>query len=487
MKKEKDYSKYFAPSIKDARKRFREDVKFIDFNLDPKYEKLGEGLTYSIKTYGCQGNVADSEKIAGILEKMGFVLNEEEEKADLIIFNTCAIRENAEERVFGELGRIKKYKKTNPNLILAICGCMPQEEKTIATIKKKVPHLDLVFGTHNIASLPEYLYDVIKESKKVVEVKSIEGDVYENIPVKRDDNKKAWVNIMYGCDEFCTYCIVPYTRGKERSRLPEAIIKEVEDLAAAGYVEVTLLGQNVNAYGKDLIDLEYSFGDLLKDLNKTKISRIRFTTSHPRDLDGKTIDAMALGGNIMPNLHLPVQSGNNDVLRRMNRKYTREEYLEKIRKLKEKVPGISITTDIIVAFPGETEEQFKDTLTLVEEVEFEGAYTFIYSPREGTPAATYENLLTEEEKHERLDKLLEVVNAYSYKGNLKYEGKIVEVLVEGYSKNKEDMLTGYTRHNKLVNFSGDASLIGKVVNVEIEKAYSWHLQGKISNQEKFNE
>lgn len=487
MKKEKDYSKYFAPSIKDARKRFREDVKFIDFNLDPKYENLGLGLTYSLKTYGCQGNVADSEKIAGILEKMGFTYNDKEENANLIIFNTCAIRENAEERVFGELGRIRKYKKHNPNLIVGICGCMPQEEKTILAIKKKAPHLDLVLGTHNITSLPEYLYDVIKESKKVVEVKSIEGDVYENVPVKRDSDKKAWVNIMYGCDEFCTYCIVPYTRGKERSRHPEAIIKEVEELADNGYIEVTLLGQNVNAYGKDLTDVDYSFGDLLKDLNKTKIQRIRYTTSHPRDLDDKTIDAMALGGNIMPSLHLPVQSGNNEVLKRMNRKYTREEYLDKIKKLKEKVPGISITTDIIVAFPGETEKQFLDTLSLVKEVEYEGAYTFIYSPREGTPAATYENPLTEEQKHERLDQLLEVVNDYSYRGNIKYEGKVVEVLVEGFSKNKENMLTGYSRHNKLVNFSGDESLIGKVVNVKIEKAYSWHLQGIVTDQKEIDE
>ncbi len=487
MKNEKDYSKYFEPSIKNARKRFKEKTEFINFKLNPKYKNLGDGLSYSLKTYGCQGNVADSEKIAGILEQMGFVQSETEENANLIIFNTCAIRENAEERVFGELGRIKKYKKKNPNLILGICGCMPQEEKTIATIKKKVPHLDLVFGTHNIANLPEYLYDIIKESKKVVEVMSIEGNVYESIPVKRDSNKKAWVNIMYGCDEFCTYCIVPYTRGKERSRLPEAIINEVKELAEEGYIEVTLLGQNVNAYGKDLEGMDYSFGDLLKDLHDTKISRIRFTTSHPRDLDDKTIEAMALGGNIMPNLHLPVQSGNNDVLKRMNRKYTREDYLEKINKLKEKVPGISITTDIIVAFPGETDEQFQDTLSLVKEVEYEGAYTFIYSPREGTPAATYPNPMTEEEKHERLNELLEVVNDYCYKGNLKYEGKVVEVLVDGYSKNNDNMLTGYSRHNKLVNFVGDETLIGQVVNVEITKAYSWHLQGKISNKLEYDE
>lgn len=479
MKDNKDYSKYFAPSIKDARKRLKKNVEFVHFNLDPKYHHLGDGKTYLIKTYGCQGNVADSEKMAGIFEAMGFKPGTDETNSDIILFNTCAIRENAEERVFGELGRIKKYQKVNPDMILGICGCMPQEEKTIATIKKKVPYLDLIFGTHNITSLPEYLYDIMKNSKKIIEVKSIEGDIYEDVPTKRDSDKKAWVNIMYGCDEFCTYCIVPYTRGKERSRKPSAIIEEVNQLAKDGYVEVTLLGQNVNAYGKDFLDTDYSFGDLLTDLNKTKIPRIRFTTSHPRDLDEKTINAMALGGNIMPALHLPVQSGNDEVLKRMNRKYTREDYLEKIKELKTKVPGISLTTDIIVAFPGETDEQFQDTIRLVKEVEFEGAYTFIYSPREGTPASTYPNPMTEEEKHQRLNSLLEVVNEYSYQGNLRFENQIVEVLVDGPSKNNESILTGYTKHNKLVNFTGDASLIGKLVNVKITKAYSWHLFGEI--------
>ena len=283
---------------------------------------------------------------------------------------------------------------------------------------------------------------------------------------------------MYGCDEFCTYCIVPYTRGKERSRKPEAIIKEVEELASKGYIEVTLLGQNVNAYGNDL-EGDYSFGDLLNDLNKTSIKRIRYTTSHPRDLDSKTIDAMAKGGNIMPHLHLPVQSGNNEVLKRMNRKYTKEEYMAKVNELKAKIPGISLTTDIIVAFPGETEEQFLDTLSLVKEAEYEGAFTFIYSPREGTPAATYPNPLTEEQKHDRLNQLIEVVNEYSLKGNKRFEGKVVEVLVDGVSKNNEQMVSGYSEHNKLVNFEGDSSLIGSLVKVKITKAYSWHLFGEI--------
>ena len=287
---------------------------------------------------------------------------------------------------------------------------------------------------------------------------------------------------MYGCDEFCTYCIVPYTRGKERSRRPEAIIKEVKQLAKDGYIEVTLLGQNVNAYGKDFTDLQYTFADLLKDLHQTDIARIRFTTSHPRDLDDATIEAMALGGNIMPHLHLPVQSGNTTVLKKMNRKYSREEYLEKIKKLKEAVPGISLTTDIIVAFPGETEEEFQDTISLVEEVGYDGAFTFIYSPREGTPASKLPNPLTEEEKHARLNELNEHINDNAFKGHKRFEGEIVEVLVEGYSKNNENILTGYSKHNRLVNFIDSLekpSKIGDLVNVKITKAHSWHLYGEV--------
>lgn len=471
------YSKFVEPSIKDARKRRNEEIKFSIFDLQPKFINFGIGKKYHLKTYGCQGNLSDSEKMAGILEAMGFTQTDVEIEADFVLFNTCAIRENAEERVFGELGRFQKFLKAKPDMIIGICGCMPQEEKTIRKLKKSFPYVKVVFGTHNISSLPEYVYDAFN-GQKVMEVLSIEGNIVEDIPVKRDHNAKAWVDIMYGCDEFCTYCIVPYTRGKERSRQPESIIKEVENLAKRGYVEVTLLGQNVNAYGKDLEGRNYTFANLLEDLSKTSIKRIRYTTSHPRDLDLDTIKAMAIGGNIMPNLHLPVQSGNNEVLKRMNRKYTKEEYLEKIRLLKEYVPGISITTDIIVAFPGETEEQFLDTIDLVEKVEFEGAFTFIYSPREGTPAATYENLLTEEQKHDRLNRLNEVVNKYSLKGQMRFEGKVVEVLVEGPSKNNPELLSGYTKHNKLVNFIPKNAKVGDLVKVEITKAYSWHLYGE---------
>ena len=471
-------SKFIVPSLKDARKRLTKNTNYIHFKLDEKYLGIGDGKFYHLKTYGCQGNLADSEKISGILESMGYKKTDSDEKADLIIFNTCAIRENAENRVFGELGRIKSLKKSNPQLIMGLCGCMAQEEKVVDLIKKKYPQVDIVFGTHNIHNLPEYLENCYSNQGRVFEVYSIEGDIVEDVPVRRDHNKKAWVNIMYGCDEFCTYCIVPYTRGKERSRLPEDIIKEVEQLANEGYIEVTLLGQNVNAYGKDFTDRNYTFADLLKDLNNTNIKRIRFTTSHPRDLDDATIEAMARGGNIMPHLHLPVQSGSNEILKKMNRKYTKEEYLEKIEKLKKAIPGISITTDIIVAFPGESEEDFNETLDLVRKADFEGAYTFIFSPREGTPAAKLEDNLSKEVKKERLLTLNKLINEGYAKGNKRFEGEIVEVLVEGFS-DKKDTLTGYTPNNKLVNFVGKEELIGTLVNVKIEKAFSWHLRGKL--------
>lgn len=475
----KEYSKMNMPNMTLARKRLNKNTNVIRYSLNPLYSKLGEGKTYHLKTYGCQGNLADSEKIRGILEAMGYSYVDCDEKADLIIFNTCAIRENAENRVFGELGRIKNLKKENPNLIIALCGCMSQEENIVNKIKEKYPQVDIVFGTHNIHKIDEYIYDVIVEKKKVIDVYSFEGDIVEDVPVIRDHNKKAWVNIMYGCDEFCTYCIVPYTRGKERSRMPEDIIDEVKCLAKEGYVEVTLLGQNVNAYGNDFDDRKYTFANLLDDLYKTDIKRIRFTTSHPRDLDDETIRVMAKGGNIMPHLHLPVQSGSNNILKKMNRKYTKEEYLEKVRKLKEAVPGISITTDIIVAFPGETVDDFNETLDLVQKADFEGAFTFIYSPREGTPAAKYHNDLTEDEKKERLLELNKYINDGYARGNKRFEGKVLKVLVDGVSSKNENILTGYSEHNKVVNFAGSKELIGKIVEVKIEKAFSWHLRGKI--------
>ncbi len=475
----KDYGKYFnTPSLKDARMRKR-DTEIIEFTIDDKYQKLGTGKKYSIQTYGCQGNEADSEKMSGIFEQLGFSRAQSSEDADIILLNTCAVRDNAENRVFGEMGRLSSLKKTNPDLILGICGCMPQEESVVNRLLEKYPYIDLIFGTHNIYKLPEYLYSAYLDKERVVEVFSTEGSIVEDIPKVRDSKHKAWISIMYGCDEFCTYCIVPYTRGKERSRQPEAIIAEVKELAENGYKEVTLLGQNVNAYAKDL-DSEYTFGQLLRDLNETGIERIRFTTSHPRDLDLDTIKAMADSEHVMEHLHLPVQSGSNDILKKMNRKYTREGYLELIRQLKLHIPDISLTTDIIVGFPNETEDDFVKTLTLVKEVGYEGAFTFIYSKRDGTPAAKYDDNVTPEEKKNRLNRLMEATNSGYLAGSKRFEGEIVEVLVDSVSKNNPEMMTGYSRHNKLVNFKGAADLIGKIVKVRILEGKTWHLLGELA-------
>ncbi len=475
----KDYSKYFKPSIKGARKRLNKETKRIEFNIPSNIKELGTNKTFKVVTYGCQGNEADSEMIIGILESLKFKESDTLETADIILLNTCAIRENAENRVFGELGRLKQYKKTNPDLILGICGCMSQEEVVVERILKKFQYVDLVFGTHNIHLLPSYLETVFFSKERVIEVFSEEGHIIENMPKTRANSKKAWVNIMYGCDEFCTYCIVPYTRGKERSRDKDDIINEVKDLITNGYEEVTLLGQNVNSYGFDFENSDYRFKDLLSDLNNLPISRIRFTTSHPKDFDLETVKVLARGGNLMPYFHLPVQSGSNRILKKMNRKYTKEKYLELISWIKEYIPTASITTDIIVGFPTETEEDFNDTLDLCRQVNYEGAFTFIYSKREGTPAAKMEDDIEESIKKERLQILNKVINSGYLSGNKRFEGKIVNVLVDGPSKNNDLVLAGYSENNKLVNFKGDHSLIGKIVPVKITEAKTWHLVGEL--------
>jgi len=471
------YQGYLFPSLKEARKRTINQIKKIEYNLPDNLQGLGKDRNYLIKTYGCQANLADSEKMSGLLEALGYNQVDNEKEADIIILNTCAIRENAENRVFGELGRLKILKTFNPEILIVLCGCMPQEENVVHKVLAKYPQVDIVFGTHNLHLLGEYIYNAYFSKEKVVRVFSKEGEIIEGVPIKRETPQKAWVNIMYGCNEFCSYCIVPYTRGQERSRSRLDIIKEVESLVQAGCKEITLLGQNVNAYGKDLRGINYTFADLLKDLNKINIPRIRFTTSHPRDLDFQTMEAMALRGNIMPYLHLPVQSGSNIVLKKMNRKYTREEYIEKIRILKRMVPDISITTDIIVGFPGETEEDFKLTLDLIKDVDFEGAYTFIFSPRQGTPASKYEDDIDIETKKRRLQTLNEYVNAGYLKGNKRFENTNVKVLVDGYSGKNKEVLSGYTEHNKLVNFEGKDHLIGQIIDVKIVEAFSWHLRG----------
>jgi len=473
-----DIEKYFTPNLKKARKRSKNTIEELKFELSDAHQKIGLHKTYQIHTYGCQGNEADSETMAGILELMGFTKTDDEAESDVIILNTCAIRENAENRIWGELGRLKAYKRQNPNLILGLAGCMAQEENVVERVLKKYQHVDIVFGTHNIHKLPSYIETAMFSKERVIEVFSKEGEIVENLPKTRNHKFKAWVNIMFGCDEFCTYCIVPYTRGKERSRSKEEVIKEVESLVEQGYVEITLLGQNVNAYGKDFKDKDYTFGDLLRDLDKTGIKRIRFTTSHPHDLDLKTMEAMRDCESVMPFFHLPVQSGSNKVLKKMNRHYTKESYLKVLNQLKETVPGISVTTDIIVGFPSETEEDFEETLDLVEKADFEGAFTFVFSKREGTPAASYDDPTPEEDKKQRLYRLNEMINAGYLKGNKRFENQVVEVLVDGVSKKDDTVLAGYSQHQKLVNFKGDRSLIGKLVHVKITKAKSWYLFGE---------
>ncbi|HZG57362.1 tRNA (N6-isopentenyl adenosine(37)-C2)-methylthiotransferase MiaB [Paenibacillus sp.] len=471
------------PDYKEGKKRGKEDVEVhYDFNIPEEMRAFGAGKKYLVTTYGCQMNEHDSETMKGMLESMGFAATEDKREADVILLNTCAIRENAEDKVFGELGHLKHLKLERPNLVLGVCGCMSQEEGVVKRIMAKHQHVDLIFGTHNIHRLPKLLQDAYYDKEMVVEVWSKEGDIVENMPKKRE-GMKAWVNIMYGCDKFCTYCIVPYTRGKERSRRPEDVIAEVRELARQGYKEVTLLGQNVNAYGKDFEDRTYRFGDLMDDIRKIDIPRIRFTTSHPRDFDDHLIEVLAKGGNLVEHIHLPVQSGNTDVLKKMSRKYTREQYLELVAKIKRAMPNVVLTTDIIVGFPGETEEQFQDTLSLVKEVRYDSAYTFIYSPREGTPAADMADDIPAEEKSARLIRLNDALNEISREANEKLRGQTVEVLVEGVSKNNADMLSGRTRSNKLVHFQGPHDLIGTFAQVTVTEPMTWFIKGELADAE----
>ncbi|MFG3612095.1 tRNA (N6-isopentenyl adenosine(37)-C2)-methylthiotransferase MiaB [Rummeliibacillus stabekisii] len=482
---EKDYSKYFqstytAPSLKDAKKRGKEEIQYHkDFNIDEQFMGMGTGRKFLIRTYGCQMNEHDTEVMAGIFLQLGYEPTENVEEANVILMNTCAIRENAENRVFGELGHLKPLKLKNPDLLIGVCGCMSQEEAVVKKILKTYDQVDMIFGTHNIHRLPEILNEAYLSKEMVIEVWSKEGDVIENLPKVRKGNTKAWVNIMYGCDKFCTYCIVPYTRGKERSRLPEDIIQEVRSLASQGYQEITLLGQNVNAYGKDFENRQYRLSHLMDDLRKIDIPRIRFTTSHPRDFDDALIEVLAQKGNLVEHIHLPVQSGSSDMLKIMARKYTRESYLELVRKIRTKMPDVALTTDIIVGFPNETEEQFEETLSLYKEVGFEMAYTYIYSARAGTPAAKMQDNVPLEVKKDRLQRLNAVVNEYCGKALKKYDGEIVEVLVEGESKRNPDVLAGYTRKNKLVNFKAPKEVIGKLAKVKVTEAKTWSLSGEL--------
>ena len=468
------------PNIKDARIRTKEkiEVSYDKYKVPESIHNIGHNKTYTILTYGCQMNVHDSENISGIMEDLGYTKEENYEKADVIIINTCAIRENAQNKVVGILGRIKKLKETNPNIITIIGGCMPQEESVSNMIKDKYKWVDIVLGTHNIYDIPILLENITKERKQNIEVYSVEGSIIENLPVKRDSKIKAWVNIQYGCDKFCSYCIVPYTRGKQRSRLPKDILKEVEELKNKGYKEVTLLGQNVNAYGKDL-DSNYRMENLLEDVAKTGIKRVRFVTSHPWDFTDNMIEVIKKYDNIMPYIHLPLQSGSSRILKLMARRYTKESYLELVDKLRKNIPNLALTTDIIVGFPGETIEDFNETLEVVNKCKYDSAFTFIFSKREGTPAATMPDDVTLDEKNERLHKLNELVNKYSLENNQKYLNKIVPVLIEGYSEKDKSMLMGYTDTMKLVNVLGDPSNIGSIKQVHITEVKTWSMEGEI--------
>ena len=443
----------------------------LENNMDKKL--------FCISTYGCQMNEEDSEKLSGMLKSQGYERTENKEEASIIIFNTCCVRENAENKVFGNLGQLKQLKKKNPNLVIAICGCMMQQVGMADKVLKTFPYVDIIFGTHNAHKFPEYLHRVLQEGVQVKEILNKEEGIVEGLPIDRKSDVKAFVTIMYGCNNFCTYCIVPYVRGRERSRKSEDIIKEIEELVSKGYKEITLLGQNVNSYGKGLEE-DIDFAGLLRKVNEVKgLKRVRFMTSHPKDLSDDVIMAIKECDKLCEQVHLPVQSGSSRILKEMNRHYDREYYLDLVKKIKSEIPDVTLTTDIIIGFPGETEEDFLDTLSLCEEVGYDSAFTFIYSRRNHTPADKMENQIPDDIKHDRFNRLVEAINKKVVIKNKEYEGKVVEVLVEGPSKNDETKLTGRTRNGKLVNFAGDEKLVGELVNLKIVRAQPFSLIGEI--------
>lgn len=468
---------WVLPDLKEAQKRTTKTIDRIDtFTIPEAARMMGRGKTYFISTYGCQANERDSETIAGILDELGFTPNETPENSDVIIINTCAIRQNAEEKVLGEIGNFKRLYRENKDLIIGVCGCMAQEEGLVETLLTKYSQVRLLFGTHNIQELPSMLYSCMYDGKKIVKIYSKEGEVYENLPVHRFGTFKAWVNIMYGCDKFCTYCIVPYTRGKQRSRKMSEILKEVQQLKDEGYKEITLLGQNVNAYGKDM-DNEQDFATLLEEVAKIGIPRVRFTTSHPWDFSEKMIDIIAKYDNIMPFIHLPLQSGDDDVLKLMGRRYTKESYLALYDKIVTTIPNVSVSTDIIVGFPNETDEQFEHTLDVVRYCKYDNAFTFIFSARPGTPASRMKDSIDMETKRKRLAKLNKTWNDLALEKNKAYVGRTVTVLVDGPSKKDENVYSGYTDTQKLVNFKGENIQPGDFVEVKILDAKTFSLDG----------
>lgn len=463
--------------------KIQEQDRFIEavYEQNQRYYAIHQAKPrYLIQTFGCQMNEHDSEKLCAMLDQMGYERGLTASECDLIIYNTCAVRENAELKVYGNLGQLKFQKRKNPDLKIAVCGCMMQQPHVVKELKSKYNHVDLVFGTHNLYKFPELLVKSDDSRKMLVDIWDVDGEVVEGLRSTRKFELKAFVNIMYGCNNFCTYCIVPYTRGRERSRTPEDIISEIKELAANGTKEVTLLGQNVDSYGKTLEE-DITFAELLRMVNDIEgIERVRFMTSHPKDISDEVIFAMRDCDKVCEFLHLPVQCGSSRLLKKMNRHYTKEYYLEIIEKAKKEVPNIAFSTDLMIGFPGETEEDLLDTIDVVNKVKYDSAFTFIYSKRKGTPAAEMEDQIPEDVKHERFNRVLDRVNAIAVELNKSYVGKTVEVLVEGTSKTDDDKFTGRTRQNKLVNFSSEEKdLVGKLVNVHISSANTFSLVGEV--------
>ena len=472
----------YAPNLVKAMDRSKGDTTFLNASTKhlEEVKTLAKDKKYFIHTYGCQANIRDEETIRGLLESVGYTRSDKASDSDVVILNTCAVRENAEDKVYGEIGNLKKLRKANKEMVFAICGCVVEQPEILDLLMNKFPEINLYFGTHEIYMLLDLIYQAKTEKVRLVCVESKKGEVVESLPTTRNNPYKAFVNIIYGCDKFCTYCIVPYTRGKERSRHFDDIMDEVRELKKANYQEVTFLGQNVNAYGKDLNE-GHDFADVLEEAAKMGIPRIRFTTSHPWDFTSKMIDVIAKYDNIMKCIHLPVQSGSSDVLRKMGRRYSREDYLRLVDEMRSKIPGLSLSTDIIVGFPNETEEEFSETLSLVDIVKYESAFTFIYSPRKGTPAAKMVDNVPYEVKSRRFQELVKHLEVHIEKDAASYIGKTYKVLVDGASKTDKTMLSGYTESNKLVHFKGDESLVGKIVLVKIIESHTYSLIGELVN------
>ena len=469
------------PDMKKARSRVKKsEILQASREVPALVAEYGEGRKYFIKTFGCQGNVRDEEVLGGFLELAGMTKAVKEEEADVVLINTCAVRENAEEKVYGEIGKFKAKHYADPeHFILGVCGCMMQQEGVAEKIMHSYPYVNLIFGTHNIPEILNLIDAHLKRKKDLVSIVSGEGNVFENLPSTRLDNIKAFVNISYGCDKFCTYCIVPYTRGRERSRPLKDIVEECRGLVEEGFQEITLLGENVNSYGKDFHD-GTNFATCLRQVAETGIPRLRFMTSHPWDFSSDMLEVIASHPNIMKCIHLPLQSGNDEILARMGRRYTRQKYLDLVKEIREKIPGCAITTDIIVGFPNENEEQFNDTLTLCEEVKYDAAFTFLYSPRKGTPAAAMKDNVPDSVKHERFNRLLKVIEAGVMSHSKEMVGKTYSVLVDGPSKKDPKMLSGYTESGKLINFAGPSALKGAIVSVKVIEDRAFSMIGELT-------